>query len=369
MLVALVVIESQLATWRKLFLIFQVVCPTFATRRVVFHRAVKYYMAINQNGSHVPTACEGCHCFLSYEGYVPYVYFGSSAICAWGVWLFQCAVMAHHVISNRWTKKSILASMVLLFLSVLCRAIWLSMRACGYDDIPMQYVNRFSSLTYFSGFTLYLQTWYLFLASSKKMNKVAESDPVAHAGVCLSNGILNAIVWICVFGLSVAYWTKHDGQKSVSCPYCDELGYIFVSMGCMLVSIGFLYFGARMYCTLRKVSSNKQIRQIAKKVVIVASICFVCFSLRSIFWLWKPVAGEYSPKGTYPFMHYTVTELIPSIVLFIVLAQIGIRGDAKPLNSAGPKITSEFSDSDLTMSGGDGTVRRPSFELAFNESN
>ena len=68
-------------------------------------------------------------------------------------------------------------------------------------------------------------------------------------------------------------------------------------------------------------------------------------------------------------MHYTATELVPSIVLFIVLAQIGIRGDAKPLNIAGPKKISKFSSSDLTLSDGDGTVRRPSFELAFNEGN
>ena len=35
---------------------------------------------------------------------------------------------------------------------------------------------------------------------------------------------------------------------------------------------------------------------------------------------WHPVSGHYSPKGTYPFLQYTFTELIPSAVLFIVVA-------------------------------------------------
>ena len=70
---------------------------------------------------------------------------------------------------------------------------------------------------------------------------------------------------------------------------------------------------------------SERVRFIGRKVLVVMCICAFMFLLRSIFWMWKPVTGEYSPAGTYPFFHYTLTGLIPNVVLFLVVAPPATR--------------------------------------------
>ena len=71
-----------------------------------------------------------------------------------------------------------------------------------------------------------------------------------------------------------------------------------------------------MFDTLK----NRGVKTVVRKLNAVMIICSVSFLIRSVFWLWEPVSHVYSPKGTYPLVHYTFTGLIPAVLLFLVVA-------------------------------------------------
>ena len=235
-------------------------------------------------------------------------------------------------------RSIIITSMSLLNFSVLFRAIWFTLRACNIDTIFVHFINRFSVGFFFSGFTCYVQTWFNFLHRMNLSGFGRNRGRNSNFGMPSSSSLflptlksawkfnigLNVLIWIILFSLSIAFYAG-------SCSRCKVTGYILISVMLWLLSLGFLIFGSKMYLELRGRGSgggrsgnqrliSKRIQLIGRKVVVVMCTCSFMFLLRSIFWLWEPISGTYSPAGTYPFLHYTVTGLLPNIVLFLVVA-------------------------------------------------
>ena len=280
-------------------------------------------------------ACSGADCFFSSSGRPPYIFFGVSALFAVAVVLLQTGVIVFHIRGAGMSRPQVLATFVLLWSSVVLRAVWFMLRACDRDGVAEHFVNRFSVMLFFSGFSLYLQTWVRFVGvTSGRLGGGHSSDLAATLSrtcdfvggpaSCFSsskawlwNLVLNVSNWVVIFSLSFA-------SQFGDCKPCQNWGYIVLSIECFLLSVGFLQFGSRMYARLRNPGRrNPRIQTIARKVLIVLSVCCACFAVRSVFWLWEPVSGNYSPEGTYPFLHYTVTGLVPSVVLFAVMAPAG----------------------------------------------
>jgi hypothetical protein len=273
--------------------------------------------------------CVGDNCFFSAAGRPPYAFFGASALLAGAVVVLQTGVLAFHVRGSGAARPQVLATFVLLYISAVLRGVWFSLRASDRDGVPEHFVNRFSVLLFFSGFSMYLQTWVRFVgATSGRLGGGGRASEVAttlrracpaftSSKAWLWNLGLNGVNWAVVFSLSFA-------SEFGGCKPCKNWGYIVLSVECFLLSVGFLFFGSRMYGRLRDPGRrNARIRLIARKVLAVLCVCCVCFGVRSVFWLWEPISGKYSPEGTYPFMHYTVTGLVPSVVLFGVMAPAG----------------------------------------------
>ena len=281
-------------------------------------------------------ACMGAGCFFSSTGQPPCVYFGVSALLAFAVFLLQTGVVVFHVRATGTARPHVLTTFLLLWMSVLLRGVWFTQRASNRDGISEHFINRFSVLLFFSGFSMYLQMWVRFVhATSGFGSRPSEVATTMREllGSCLNciscsirtretpswvwNLSLNACNWVLVFALSFA-------SELGGCEACKNWGYILLSLECFLLSVGFLVFGSRMYARLRDPGRfNMRVRLIAMKVLCVLSVCCVCFGVRTIFWLWEPISGNFSPNGTYPFMHYTVTGLVPSLVLFVIMAPAG----------------------------------------------
>ena len=257
--------------------------------------------------------CQGIDCFFSTQGTVPFLYFGISSLLAWLVLLFQLVVLVHLVHTNAgqlMKKKVILSALVLLCLSVLFRALWFTLRASNIDNPTQHYINRFSVMFFFSGFTCYIQTWLVFL---NKMNLAGfgPSGTVAtgtterrrkgtFATAWQWNIALNVVTWITIFSLSFAHFhdTNANGD-SITCPSCKEVGYILLSILLWVLSLGFIVFGSRMYLTLapsgnasgggrtgKRRAIDVRIRSVARKVIAVMVICSMLFFTRSVFWMY-----------------------------------------------------------------------------------
>ena len=280
------------------------------------------------------STCEGINCFFSTSGTVPYIYFGTSSISAWIVFLFQLFTLFANTRMNT-KRRVIITSMTFLNFSVLFRAIWFTLRACDIDTTFVHFINRLSVGFFFSGFTCYVQTWLNFLHRMNLSGFGRNSTGLPSSSSSLLPTLksawkfnigLNVLIWIVLFSLSIAFYVG-------ACPRCKVTGYILISIMLWLLSLGFLIFGSKMYLQLRGRGGSgsnrsdphqrvisKRVQLIGRKVVVVMCTCSFMFLVRSIFWLWEPVSGTYSPAGTYPFLHYTVTGLLPNIVLFLVVA-------------------------------------------------
>ena len=131
---------------------------------------------------------------------------------------------------------------------------------------------------------------------------------------------LNGFVWTVIIGLNVhivARYSAHD--------YTDALrtaDSIALSVATLVLTFGVTFYGFRISTVLFSSKGNARVAALKWKIVATAVVCTVCFTLRSVFWLWEPITGEYSPHGTYPWLFYTCNELLPSLMLFLSLAPI-----------------------------------------------
>ena len=259
------------------------------------------------------TVCVGFGCFFSIEGQVPFIYFGVSAILSWMVFLFQVGALVNHARSTLLRSRVVvLSALCLLCLSVFFRAIWMTLKATHSVEWEwLHFINRLSLMLFFSAFTLYIQSWVNFL---KRRNRTGALDALWKINLAL-----NVLMWSLNFGLSIAYYWHIDPEnrhQSLSCPPCRESSYILTSILLWVLSVLFIVFGTQMFDTLK----NRGVKTVVRKLNAVMIICSVSFLIRSVFWLWEPVSHVYSPKGTYPLVHYTFTGLIPAVLLFLVVA-------------------------------------------------
>ncbi len=322
--------------------------------------------------------CEGTGCFFSGEGRVPYVWFGVSAILAWVAFTVELVLTALHFRGSGLSRPRVCAAQLLLSFSMFFRALWFSRRASKHNNVAELVINRLSILLFFTGFTVYLETWLIFLSRAKILTSSSTLQTWRNcwmrqnSSLCslqashIWNVVINATVWLLITALSVSYLydyvydAKSHSVRSISCPRCNEGGYTVISVFCFLLSIGFLIYGCRMFGLMRSLGySQRQLgnsrhdtvfHQIARKIGLVLGTCCICFLLRSIFWLWEPISGVYSPYGTYPFMHYTVTGILPSLLLFAVLAPGSQKRSRGQRSDSGAQWTeaSQFSTADAT---------------------
>ena len=67
---------------------------------------------------------------------------------------------------------------------------------------------------------------------------------------------------------------------------------------------------------------------------MVGLVCTGMFLTRAVFWAWYPVSRYLTPRGIYPWGFYTVVELVPTMLLFFVLAPTEDRRNNQ--NSSNP---------------------------------
>ena len=127
---------------------------------------------------------------------------------------------------------------------------------------------------------------------------------------------LNIFVWIFIIAGTLAY------HLSDSSDYLRDSMNVALSLMTLILTAGVTFHGIRVSETLFSVKGNENIRVLRWRIVATAAVCTICFTVRTVFWLWEPIAKKYSPHGTYPWFFYTLVELPPTLMLFQSLAPL-----------------------------------------------
>jgi len=112
-----------------------------------------------------------------------------------------------------------------------------------------------------------------------------------------------------------------------------------------LTSSLFLFYGIKITKQLRSASENnkgkkkKEMRSTLYKVIMVSSVCSLCFGMRcvcclfiSLTYIYKvgPPSLHTFDQAIYPTLYYTVPEIIPSLTLvYVLLGFTGSLGETK----------------------------------------
>mmetsp|Transcript_41926 Transcript_41926/g.67420 ORF Transcript_41926/g.67420 Transcript_41926/m.67420 type:complete len:350 (-) Transcript_41926:191-1240(-) len=253
---------------------------------------------------------------------------------------------------NTIRKSTVLASMGFLTASAGLHAIWCTLRACAFDDFWENLINRFALLCLFTGFSLYLETWAIFLYATWPSGVASEAacgGSIASRRKYIKLGLrgVNTVFWIVVLSLSIVFFY---GVKESNCDFCYDAGIILMSMASSILAILFLIFGFSMYSQLYRLIVDDfedpgarltivKLRTAMKKVLIVGSITAANFCVKAVFFLRHPVTHTYSERGTYPWLFYTVVELVPISLLFSTVAPERPKGreDTAVVNGNGCK--------------------------------
>ena len=256
--------------------------------------------------------------------------FQASVVIFWIFSVLQATGFVLHI--RRGAKRqTVVTCMACLLASTVFRSVWFSIGVCrrlNEDEYFVQYVlNRIALLLLFSGFVVYLETWATFAYQTSSFQQLMKLPiDVYNRRVKRAVLFLNCFMWLAVFALSVGTLADFRGNRSKSCPKCVEACIILIGVMLLVLAALFLVAAIKVYSSLMGVAagvveeSGERARMAARKAIGVGSICFANFLLGTIFWLWQPVQGERAPKWSYPLFFYTIIELLPTNLLFLILA-------------------------------------------------
>mmetsp|Transcript_10462 Transcript_10462/g.16947 ORF Transcript_10462/g.16947 Transcript_10462/m.16947 type:complete len:324 (-) Transcript_10462:75-1046(-) len=137
--------------------------------------------------------------------------------------------------------------------------------------------------------------------------------------------VLNIAVWISNI-VTAHLFFFYDNCTRV----CYDAGLYMILVASCLLSITFGLLGVSIYFYLSSQDDQTMIshdlpairfRKMAKKLMFVGLVCFICFLVQSLCFLWS-VDGQKKlpPLYTYPYFYYTVVDLLPVVTLFFSIA-------------------------------------------------
>ena len=219
--------------------------------------------------------------------------------------------------------------MLLITLSLLLRSLWFTLRSCGYDTAWEHFINRLAMYVLISAFSAYLQSWITVVLSMHDAEADASGSVVGRCDryACGASWTLNISLYAAMFTLSTIYFaTGSDEDDDVY-----NASIYLVAFVAAIAGLIFLVLGLCTHASLRRASrslesstevhsaSRRRASTATAKVVAVSLVCFIFFSVKCAFWLYEPITGRYSAKGTYPLWFYTAVEIVPAAAIFIGL--------------------------------------------------
>lgn len=232
-----------------------------------------------------------------------------SAILSFLCLLPESVVFYHHYKRNGLQRKRVVGSMLCLMGFTVLRGVWMLLRSQYTHAHGLFWTNRTAQLLFFSGFTLYLESWAIVVSKAERVSLVPDNGDM-EARLDRWTFLVNVVVWaaidiLALFRSRTLLW--------------KVLGSMLLSLVVLIMTLGVVIFGRGMRRTMSLVELEAVVR-LRSNIGCAMSVCIVCFTVRAFFWLYHPIFHEFSPHGTYPWCYYTLVELPPLLTLFNTLA-------------------------------------------------
>ncbi|XP_078447754.1 tobamovirus multiplication 1 [Wolffia australiana] len=130
----------------------------------------------------------------------------------------------------------------------------------------------------------------------------------------------NTAVYLMQVCIWVVIWI-HDSD------IVDTLGNLFVAVVSFMAALGFLLYGGRLFCMLRRFPiESKGRRKKLHEVGSVTGICFACFLIRCVVVGVSAFDSNASLDVLYHpvlnLLYYTLTEIVPSALVLFILRKL-----------------------------------------------
>jgi len=253
-----------------------------------------------------------------------------SAVICWVFVVVVGAIYAVRCYSAQVKVSEIHVSASAILAAMSCRSIWFTLRYQGDRHTVYNFIlNRMSILLLFTGFTVYMQSWAI-CAISIMMEK---SEAVYSNKIIRWTTLgLNVLFYVVIMAISAALYEHECGNLRK----CYHDGIFILGLMFFVMATTFLGSGAYMMRSLAHAKRgargdilvNQGLDTIAKKIVLVGTLCFVCFSVQAALWMWSGIKGRQSskdspPRWTYPWFFYTIVEIVPAACFFAVVPKVG----------------------------------------------
>jgi len=256
---------------------------------------------------------------------------GTASLCLYGLLGVACVVsfllsFKHNKEDDIDPAQVRLQQLYHLFLGlfVAVRLAWVALHTFSGSTIVSFCLNRLGFVLFFSAFTIVLFYW-------------AE---LYHKNYIVAKGFLprlfkmfiatNALLYITEITVVLVFLIVDRGQYNnrEGNPIYETSVYleIFVSF---TVSIAFLIYGMRLFMQHGRAhdfeeNSSRKAREIL--TILVATIIFtVCFILRVVAFLYRPLTGEKMNQELFQVLAYYIPEVIPSVVQFYLIRRKLLR--------------------------------------------
>jgi hypothetical protein len=200
--------------------------------------------------------------------------------------------------------------------SFLLRVVWCANKAGGWDSKLNRLANRLSTLSSFSAWLLYYHRWAL--APLQSSGDSAPEIAARRERIRRNFIAAHAIVWTAVLGLYL--WVDALDLDTEDDHVYDWTN-VLLAVLFFLQGLAALVYGCPMARLMRRAGRlSSKWTALLRRLLGLVLVQLLCNACRCIFFAWDPLAGEYSPEGTYPWFFYAVPELLPTIPMLLFMA-------------------------------------------------
>jgi len=238
----------------------------------------------------------------------------------YGVLAFGCIASFVYSIRQKRETNFAIQQVFHLFLSlfIAVRITWFALRSFSERDGLSFILNRFGFLLFFTAFTVVLFYW------AETYHKTYISNvgflPTLVKFFVITNGLLYAleVTLVVLFIISTDRNNYYEeGNIFYESSILFEVGVNF------LVSLCYFTYGARLFLSHGKASEFEEnfARKTKEllKTLISTIILTVCFLVRVIAFLYRPITNAYMDDQLFRVLAYFIPEIIPSIILFYLM--------------------------------------------------
>ncbi|WOL04917.1 tobamovirus multiplication protein 1-like [Canna indica] len=166
-------------------------------------------------------------------------------------------------------------------------------------------------LLFFSTYTLLVLFWAEIYHQARNL----PTDKLRIVYICVN--VVIYVIQVCIW---IYLWVNDNSIIEI-------VGKIFIAVVSFIAALGFVVYGGRLFCMLKRFPiESKGRRKKLHEVGSVTAICFACFLIRclvvAVSAFDKDVSLEVLDHPILDLIYYTLTEILPSALVLYILRKL-----------------------------------------------